>query len=227
MEISEFAFKLLLLFFPGILCAYLIDQLTVHRPREAFFFLLQSFVCGMACYFTYWTGIKWVKWVFPTATCPDVSFLRTLTDGQLPFSFKEIALVSILAIVMACVASVAARFKVLNRCARKMGLTKKSGELDVWGYLLNKPEVVWVTVRDHKNNLIYDGWVQSFSDDSQDAELLLRDVSVYKNGSGECLYQVGAVYLSRDREDISIECRTLPIDETVKWKGESNETTEG
>lgn len=92
------------------------------------------------------------------------------------------------------------------------------GELDVWGYTLNLKEVVWVTVRDHKNDLIYDGWVQAFSDDSRDAEVLLRDVSVYKNSTGEKLYQVGGVYLSRNREDISIECRTLPIDEQVKWK---------
>lgn len=227
MEISEFAFKLLLLFFPGILCAYLIDQLTVHRPREAFFFLLQSFVCGIACYFTYWAGVSLAGWACSTFTCPEVTFLRALTDGTLPFSFREIAFVSIVAVVIACIVSVASRFKVLNRCARKVGLTKKFGELDVWGYLLNMPEVAWVTVRDHKNDLIYDGWVQSFSDDSKDAELLLRDVSVYKNESGERLYQVGAVYLSRDREEISIECRTLPVDETVKWKEESSEQREG
>ncbi|MBF8276038.1 MAG: hypothetical protein HW390_1111 [Candidatus Brocadiaceae bacterium] len=84
--------------------------------------------------------------------------------------------------------------------------------------MLNIKGTVWVAVRDHKNNLIYDGWVQAFSDDSKDAELLLRDVSIYNNDSGECLYQVGAVYLSRKREDISIECRTLSIDPKIIWK---------
>ena len=113
-------------------------------------------------------------------------------------------------------------FKFFNRFARFIGLTKTFGELDVWGYLMNMKEVVWVTVRDHKNDLIYDGWVQAFSDDSKDAEILLRDVSLYKNSTGEKLYQAGAVYISRNREDISIECRTLPIDERVKWKEDEN-----
>jgi len=220
MEVSEFGFKLLLLFFPGILCAHLIDQLTVHRPRETIFFLLQSFVCGIASYFTYWAGVKIVSQTFPKIACPDVTFLRALTDSSTRFSFREIALVSLLAVVIACFISLASRFKLLNRVARKCGLTKKFGELDVWGYMLNMPEVVWVTLRDHKNNLIYDGWVQSFSDDSADAELLLRDVSVYKNDTGEQLYQVGAVYICRSREDISIECRTLPVDSNVEWKKE-------
>lgn len=218
MEISEFTFKLLLLFFPGIICAYLVDQLTIHRPREAFSFLLQSFVYGIFSYFIYWVGLKMFAYFWPSTANPDITFLRALTDSTVSFSFKEIVFTCGIAIVLACVITVTSRFKFLNRAAHFIGLTKKFGELDVWGYMLNMKEVIWVTVRDHKNDLIYDGWVQAFSDDSKDAELLLRDVSVYKNATAERLYQVGAVYLSMRREDISIECRTLPIDGRVQWK---------
>lgn len=222
MNISEFAFKMLLLFFPGILCAYIVDGLTIHRPREAKFFILQSFVCGIFSYFIYWSGLKITNQIRDNSVASDVLFLRSLTNSNLPFSYREIAIVSVIAIILGAFISVLARYKVLNRCARHIGLTKKFGELDVWGYMLNIKEVVWVTVRDHKNNLIYDGWVQAFSDDSKDAELLLRDVSIYKNDSGDRLYQVGTVYLSRKREDISIECRTLPINPEVIWKEEEN-----
>jgi hypothetical protein len=92
---------------------------------------------------------------------------------------------------------------------------------------MNVKEIEWVTVRDHSNDLILDGWVQAFSDDSKDAEILLRDVSVYKNSTGERLYQIGAMYLSRNRQDISIECRTIPVDDVVKWKEEKDEQSEG
>lgn len=96
------------------------------------------------------------------------------------------------------------------------------------GLTFNIKEVVWVTVRDHKNDLVYDGWVQAFSNDSREAEMLLRDVSVYKNSNAERLYQVGALYVSRKSEDISIECRTIPVDDGIKWKeGESNGREEG
>ncbi len=220
MNISEFAFKMLLLFFPGLLCAYVVDNLTVHRPRETKSFVLQAFVLGIVSYFVYWSGIKVINLILPDSVSADVFFLRSLTNSSSPFSYREIAIVSILAICVGAGISVAARYKALNRFARYVGITKKFGELDVWGYLLNMEEIVWVTLRDHKNNLIYDGWVQAFSDDSKDAELLLRDVSIYKNDSAERLYQCGAVYLSRNREDVSIECRTLPIAPEVLWKEE-------
>jgi hypothetical protein len=218
MELSEFTFKLLLLFFPGILCAYLVDQLTTHRPRETFFFLLQSFVYGIFSYFICWAGLSIVNYLRPGTVNANITFLRALIKSNEVFSFKEIAVTCIIAIILAGLVSISSRYKLLNKAAHLIGITKKFGELDVWGYMLNMEEVVWVTVRDHKNNLIYDGWVQAFSDDSKDAELLLRDVSVYKNSTAERLYQIGVVYLSRNREDISIECRTLPIDERVQWK---------
>jgi hypothetical protein len=227
MEITEFVFKLLLLFFPGIICAYLVDQLTTHRPRDPFFFLLQSFVFGLVSYFLYWAGAIIASHFFSTLVKPNIAFLRSLTNSKAVFSFREIAYVSIISTILACVVSVVSRFKLLNRIAKWIGLTKKFGELDVWGYLLNMKEVAWVTVRDHDNDLIYDGWVQAFSDDSKEAELLLRDVSVYKNKTGMPLYQIGALYLSRNRENITIECRTLPIDEQVKWKENADDKTTG
>ena len=223
MEISEFFFKLLLLFFPGILCAYSVDHLTTHRPREWFFFLLQSFVFGLIAYFLYWLGLNLVHSLWPNKVTLDMNFMHALVDSGVPFSFQEIAIVSVVGIALSCLIIVGSRFKMLNRFANRIGITNKFGELDVWGYMLNMKDVVWVTVRDHVNDVIYDGWIQAFSDDSQDAELLLRDVSLYKNSTGKRLYQVGAVYLSRNREDISIECRTLPISDIVKWKEDANE----
>lgn len=222
MDITEFAFKLLLLFFPGIVCTYVVDHLTVHRPREIAFFLMQSFVHGVAIYFIYWCGLKVLAHNWPNSFTSGVTFLRALTDSSAPFSFREIAFVTALAVLIGCLISISSKYKLLNRFARLIKITKKFGELDVWGYMLNIKEIVWVTVRDHENNLIYDGWVQAFSDDSKDAELLLRDVSIYKNDTGEPLYQSGAVYLSRSREKISIECRALPIDEQALWKKEDD-----
>ena len=219
MNISDFAFRLLLLFFPGIICTYIVDQLTVHRPREKFFFLLSSFVFGLMSYFEY----KLFYLIpghhfFPNYISAELLFLKALTDSTIKYSFEEIALVTICAIITAMLFSIGSRFKLLNKVAHTLRLSKQFGELDVWGYMLNIKEVNWVTVRDHANDLIYDGWVQAFSDDSKDAEMLLRDVSVYKNSTGEPLYQVGALYISRRREDISIECRTIPVDEMIKWK---------
>jgi len=93
-------------------------------------------------------------------------------------------------------------------------------------YLIIK-DVEWVTVRDHENDLIYDGWVQAFSDDSVDAELLLRDVSVYRNSTAEPLYQVGMMYVSRKRDDISLEFRTINLSKEIEWKDKTQISKEG
>lgn len=74
--------------------------------------------------------------------------------------------------------------------------------------------------------MAYDGWVVAFSDDSKDAELLLRDVSVYQNSTGEPLYQVGMMYISRNREDIAIEIRTVPLTKDREWLRDENQNRE-
>jgi hypothetical protein len=222
MELNAFTFKILLLFFPGLLSSYLVDYLTIHRPKGAFFFLLQSFVLGIFSYSIYWGALETINYFWPYTVDPDnISFFLSLTKTDITkilFSFSEMAFVSGIAIALALIFSVVSKYKVISKAAHKIGVTKKFGELDVWGYLLNLKNVGWVTVRDHKNDLVYDGWVEAFSDDSKNAELLLSDVSLYKNSTGKRLYQVGVIYLSRNREDISIECRDFPISEMVKWK---------
>ena len=103
----------------------------------------------------------------------------------------------------------------LHQVARKIGVSEKFGDLDVWGYLLNmknNDELIWITVRDHENGLIYDGRIIAFSDDSRNAELLLEDVCVYENTPTENetakeLYKVNTMYLSRNREKITLEYR--------------------
>ena len=94
------------------------------------------------------------------------------------------------------------------RLFQKLKITKKFGEQDVWGFLMNSPSTEWITVRDTENNIMYDGWVKAFSDNSKEAELLLESVSVYKNDTGEHLYDVDAQYLSLNRDKISIEVRS-------------------
>lgn len=221
MDISEFAFRLLLLFLPGIICAFIVDELTTHRPRESFFFIMQAFVYGLMSYFLYWVVVKLLSIKFPAAN-NSFQFLQALTDSNAKFSFPEIFYVSACSIIVGLLLTFAVQRKILNHVARWMQVTNKFGDLDVWGYLMNNEKMEWITVRDHTNDLAYDGWVEAFSDDSKDAEILLRDVSVYVNSTSEPLYQVGAMYISRDRQDITIEYRTVPIDESIKWKEKDN-----
>jgi hypothetical protein len=232
MQLTQFAFTLLILFLPGIICAWIVDRFTIHKPREQVWFILQSFVFGFVSYTAYAAILNLIGIVggcigaIQPSDLPafkTVVFFKSLDSLEFSFSGREILWVTIISTILGFAISYAEKGKLLHRIVFKLQLTKKSGELDIWGYLfnINKDELLWLTVRDHKNDLIYDGRVIAFSDDSKDAEIILRDVSVYVNTTAEPLYQTGAVYLSRNREDISIECRALPIEDkrvSELWK---------
>ncbi|PIP42240.1 hypothetical protein COX18_00990 [Candidatus Desantisbacteria bacterium CG23_combo_of_CG06-09_8_20_14_all_40_23] len=226
MDITEFTIRLLLLFFPGIICSYIVDTFTMHKQREPFFFLIQSFVLGLSSYFLFWIvlfiGNKLGLW----NSISEVVFLRALINANIPISYSEIAWVCFVSIILGLIITVIETYKIHFRLIQTLKISNKFGELDVWGYSFNAPNMEWVTIRDTEKNLVYDGWVQTFSDDSKNAELLLRDVSVYSNSEGTFLYQVGAMYISRNRDDITIEFRTIPITESRNMEKKEDDKDE-
>ncbi|OAN16493.1 hypothetical protein A3K86_10745 [Photobacterium jeanii] len=206
MNISDFALKLLILFLPGIICSFIVDTFTNHKERAKFEFIINSYVYGLLSYGFYWLLISKLGGLVAIEET-HVIFLASLFDQSKVVSFKEIFNVCIVATLLGALITYVHTHKLHFRLLRFLRVTKKFGELDVWGYFMNSPDVNWITVRDIENNLMYDGWVQAFSDNSKEAEILLGDVVVYKNDTGEELYEVSSQYLSLDRAKIIIEMR--------------------
>lgn len=230
MGIDELTIRLLLLFFPGIICSYIVDKLTIHEPRSQFHFLLRSFVFGLTSYFVYWIGVKIINiglnCVFNRSI--QIVFLESFSSESTHISWIEIIIVTCIAIILGVLFTLESTYKYIFESLYKRGITKRFADLDVWGYTFNKPNknnIEWITVRDLDYDLVYDGWFEAFSDDSKNAEILLRDVSVYKNSTADFLYQVGALYLSRKRENITLEFRNIPVSEeyTITTSEEKNE----
>jgi hypothetical protein len=206
MNLSEFAFKLLLLFLPGIICSVIVDTFTNHNQRAKFEYVVNSFVYGLMAYTSYYVINELINMFYDKNLAPLV-FLDSLFVKGKQVAFKEIFYACVVAFFLGCLITFMHTHKLQFRLFRKLGITNKFGELDVWGYFMNSPDVNWLTVRDIDNNLMYDGWVQAFSDNSKEAEILLGDVKVYKNDEGEFLYEVSSQYLSLDRTKILIEVR--------------------
>lgn len=210
MNLSEFAFKLILLFLPGIICSYIVDTFTNHKERTQFQFLVNSYVYGLISYGLYWLFMH----MFGSSigvSADTVSFLKTLQNSDETVSFKEIGYACLVSIILASFVTFMHTHKLHFRLFRWLKITNKFGELDVWGYLMNSEDVSWITVRDVESNLMYDGWIQAFSDNSKEAEVLLGDVRVYDNSTGLLLYEVNSQYLSLDKTKIRIEIRKLEV----------------
>ena len=210
MDISQFAFNILLIFFPGIICAYIVDMFTNHKERSQFQFLINAFILGFGSYIIYSIIIYLC---FPNRF-ESIAFLSALNgvEGAI-VSLKEILFVLLLSILIALVIITINTYKLHFRILQYLKITTKFGEQDVWGLLMNSPDTEWITVRDIKNNIMYDGWLKAFSDNSIEAELLLENVEVFKNISGELLYEIDAQYLSLQKDNISIEIRHVKKEE--------------
>jgi hypothetical protein len=226
MELSEFALRLLLLFLPGIICWQTVDALTVHRKRSSFDIIIQSFLFGLAGYFFTWLIIRiggppinrFVGTQLPTR----LIFLHALQDRTARLSFGEIGLVCGVAFLQGLAWSAADNHKLLHNCARKLRISKRSGELDVWGIVFNATRIQYATVRDYKHDLVFDGWVEFFSDDAKTSELFLRDVAVHRNSSGQLMYSVGGLYICIDPKEMGIEFRDIPL--TSAFQPQQNDT---
>lgn len=200
MEFSDLSIRLLFLFLPGIIAAATVFELTIQKNKSALFYGMEAFVFGSMSYM--------VLSVFK-----DVSFLECIFDETLTINVAEIAWASLLGLLLGLVASAMSTYELFHKFARLLRITRKFAESDVWGHLFNSPDISesWVVIRDYSNSLVYEGWVEYFSDDVRENELFIRDVIVYKDTNEKLdeLYKLDGIYFSRETKDYIIEFRSL------------------
>ena len=117
----------------------------------------------------------------------------------------EIGLVTGLAVILGIVVSFALNRYWFHDIARHLRITPKFGQPNVWSFALNANEVKWATVRNLQNNLMFQGYIRAFSDVENPTEILLTQVCVYNEKTGDRLYEADTIYLARDRSGLTIE----------------------
>jgi hypothetical protein len=213
-EITEFVVRLLVLFFPGIICFYLVDALTIHAERKPYEVFLLSFVYGVLTYivcaaFHFVVGCAWnfasdekgFRFDYPGS----MSVAGFLANGDAKLDFLEIGWVTLAAVFVAFALSWIINRKWLFDVAQKLRVTKKFGDPNVWSLLMNSDDVEWATVRDMERNLMFTGQIGYFSDVDEVAEILMYRVVVYDETTAAKLYEADRIYLSRKRDNLIIE----------------------
>ena len=210
MDLSDLTVRILLLFFPGVLCAMFVDSLTTHRERTAPVFALHAIVLGVTTYATLHgvaVSLNWLSGFFREAPWAlGVTFFRNVSaDAETGLVWGEILLAAVWSVPLALALTKVLESKYLHRVAHGLGVTRKFGDLDVWSLMFNSDDVEWVVVRDLSYDLSYLGWVKAFSETAEEAQLLLHDVVVSRNSTGDHLYEVGGLFVARDRNEMLIE----------------------
>ncbi|MDT4898532.1 MAG: hypothetical protein QOH25_3609 [Acidobacteriota bacterium] len=208
MSLSSFLIRIILLVIPGIVCSLLYRTLRGRVSRKDWEDYLEILAFSFICYSVYGFFAYALSLLRPT----DDAFaaLRAFTNENVPIDKAvghAIIWASLIALPVAFVASYIDSNKIINKLGRKLKATARFGDEDVWDFLHHSPAIKggWVTVRDHKLKLNYLCWIQAFSDSGKERELLLRDVDVYNDVTGECLYKTDLMYISRKQDELTIE----------------------
>lgn len=214
MEFSDFAFRIILLFIPGIISLLIIEKLTNHKEFKIHQILIYSLLLGFISYVFYYLILIIIK----ACSSFDFKFLffNSLTNKSSSIDFSEIAYATGISIIIGFISSFLINHKVLYWIAHKTKISNKFGDIDVWSYIMNYSKVPeWVVVRDIENDLVYEGWIQAFSDSTGIDEIFLRDVKVFRNSTAKELYEIPGLYLPRKRENLVIEFPLLKFSEYI------------
>lgn len=206
MTVSAFLVRVIFLAVPGIVSYMLFRKLAGKTKCEKWeewcqVVLFSLIIYGTYSIFVWFFGLfGWIK--------GQPAFFKAILDENVAIEWSEIVIASLLGVPVAFIASAIHTYKLLNWIGRLVRVTRRFGDEDVWDYFHNLPDIPeyeWVIVRDHKTNLLYFGWIQAYSDSYKERELLMGNVSVCDNDSGEPMYEVERLYFCRNKYDITIE----------------------
>jgi hypothetical protein len=221
MDISELTLKLIFVLIPGALASLIFEKLTIHKPWNSFKFVSHSILFGVLAYLFTSLFITLWNWIFD-ANWNALDIMKNIASKDIPF--VEIGNASVTGIILGLTSSAIDHYKVINRIATWLRISNKYGDINLYSHFLNSPNIDPVYFRDLKSNLTYHGLVESFSENDEIREIVLRNVRVYYNeGKSEEimeLYQLNAVYLSRSKDDVLIE---VPI--IIKDNGPKTDST--
>ncbi len=221
MGLTDLTVRLMLIFFPGIVCFFVFDAFTAHRERKAHEILLLSYLYGIVSYFVFGMlslPIRAIVSLWQRGGCLkawDLSVFNWLSDSRAQLDLWEIVAATAVAFVLAFVLSYAHRKKLLHALDQRLKVTTKFAELDVWNFAFNLDDARWCVVRDMANHLMFQGYIRAFSDVGEAAEVLLTQVSVFDEKTSELCYQADRMYLARKKDDLTIQFYDTPQGEGV------------
>jgi hypothetical protein len=209
---NELAIAIGVILFPGLITAVICDKITVHSPKwGSFKYSVYSFIFGVSCYvllqFLSYTWSLLASYIFPSLmlSSPTLNVWTIATTQKPLINPTEIFLATIISPFIAALAALTVNHKVINKIAKKLKISTKYGDENLFSFFLNSQNIDWIYVRDIQNNLTYQGRVVSFSENDGMQELVMSEVTVFKYETSEEFYSIPLLYLSKPSGKFIIE----------------------
>jgi hypothetical protein len=221
-KVDELGLRILYLLIPGIIAIGIIKAIGPRRPRSDFETGLQIFIYGIVSYALVgmFEGLElWIR-----SISNEIGLWRTVADSSVDLAVlnpqstlnpTQIIFATLASVIVGCAVAKIQTHSLPHQLLRKLQLTRRSNEVDIWEFTLNSPDIdSWITVRHHENGKVYQGWVRAYSDGGDERELLLADVRVYAQSSGDSsndelveVDKIPVLYLGLDKKNAILEMR--------------------
>lgn len=201
---NSLAIAISIILLPGLVACVICDKITVHTPKwDAFKYSIYSFLFGVMSYcllqlidYTcYLLVIKIYK--SHTINFNELKVWSIIQDEKAKIALSEVAKATLLAPIVALIASSFVNYKLINKIAKSIKVSQKYGDENLFSFFLNAKEVDWIYVRDKGVGLTYFGRVVSHSECDHIQEIVLSEVTVHEYETSDELYSMPIIYLSR------------------------------
>ncbi len=242
MEFSEFTVRLIIIFMPGLISLFVIEYLVTIREIKLHRVIMYSFLLGIISYLGYYSWIILTTIIGMAidyrSLCAaikvfelnsmDYVIINSLLNSKavLDFqAFKEIFGASILSFLIGCGFAYTIKYKWLYWIAKRIKLSNKHGDIDVWSFVMNLPEIQrLVIIKDKDRNRIYYGWVAASSYVKDILEIFLENVTIYETQGNKITnkFYTRGLYLTRKSDTIEVQFPYLTkgeIEKDFKEKG--------
>jgi Family of unknown function (DUF6338) len=207
MDISNLLLKVLWILTPGIISSIILDEAVHLKDRSPFRFFIRSWILGAFNYMVFSIIASYGIWELNSLDFRDLLLEKQTVEN---LRLKEMGTLVLISVGLGFFSSFLITKKALFWILHKFSITNKFGDNDVWSFIHNSKENTgWIILRDHNLNLYYQGWVQAFSESHEENEILLRNVEVFKNDTGELIYSVPGMYIARNKSDLTLEFPVL------------------
>jgi hypothetical protein len=182
------------------------ERLTEHPQRKAYELFVYALVLGCIAHITYGFLVALSKALPRAYWLDDDRWIELmLADKEITIQTQVVAITAIIGVFLGLSVAYGANHSWLHRLAHRLRVSRKFADNDVWGYLMNSGVIGWIVVRDHSKNVMYQGYLTTFSTTEDPRELILRDATVFENSSGAKLYDVSSLYLSLEKKNVVVE----------------------
>ena len=212
MKLDNLLIQIILFSFPGILAFFIYEQATGKKQKDSKFYFINIIILSFLSYLIFFiiTGI--IDIFYKTFTSDFSFFVQNFFAKGTISAFYEHYIDFFIFLFLIFLSTSIVTFLIITAdynnwifwILKKLNISDRENDYDVWYSLLGQNKADWIYVRDYKINLFYRGQVRRFSESEKIRELHLVNVTVYNEKSEE-LYKMKEIYISRDSQDLGIE----------------------